>query len=183
MARLKLVSTKITDDLVDRLERYTQSIGSTQSATVRKAIAHYLDKVDPVDSLVDSIEKTVYPVDPVRSEIEDIKARLAALERSTQLTTAYPVREVKTLERSTRSTKVKDIPTGALTTGELFEALEGKGYSKAIGTLRRALRVAIGDGRLPDDLAGLGVTADFEVRNRANPKDNSVRWLFLDHPN
>ena len=186
MTRLKLVSTKITHELVDRLERYTQSIGSNQSAVVRKAIEHYLEEVDPVDALVDLTEKTVYPVDPVRSEIEDIKARLTALERLTQLTTVYPVREVKTLERSTRSTrstKVKDIPMGALSTGELFEALEGKGYQKSIGTLRRALRVAIGDGRLPDDLAGLGVTADFEFRRSANPKDNSVRWLFLDHPN
>ena len=83
MTRLKLVSTKITDDLVDRLERYTQSIGLTQSAIIRKAIGHYLDKVDPVDSSVDPVDSVV---DPVRSEIDAIKDRLTALEKLTQLT-------------------------------------------------------------------------------------------------
>ena len=207
MTRLKLVSTKISSDLVDRLEQYTQSIESTQSAVIRNAIEYHLDKVDPVDKIVDPVDKAVYPVDPLRSEIEDIKARLTALERSTRLTTVYPISEVNPLEpstqstslRSTRPTKVSAQFTGesigaveesvsaygicnhllVLTTGELFMALEGKGYQKSIGTLRRALKLAIETGNLPDDLTALGVTADFEVRRSANPKDNSVRWLFV----
>ena len=72
--------------------------------------------------------------------------------------------------------------TGALTTGELFEALEGKGYARSIGTLRRALKAAIDVGQLPDDLSALGIRADFETRRSANPKDNSVRWLSLHSP-
>lgn len=58
---------------------------------------------------------------------------------------------------------------GALTTWKLFEALEGKGYQKAIGTLRRSLKVAIETGHLSDDLSNLGVMADFG--RSANPKD------------
>ena len=174
MARLKLVSTKIPQEWVDRLERYTKSIESTQSAVIRDAIGQYLDKVDPVDSLVDPIDKTV---DPLRSEIEDIKARLTALEGSTRLTTAYPVSVVKP---SVRPTKTKEASIGALTTGELFVALERKSYARSLVTLRRALRGAIELGMLPGDLAAMGVRADFEVRRSSNPKDNSVRWLVLE---
>ena len=171
MARLKLVSTKIPQEWVDRLERYTKSIESTQSAVIRDAIGQYLDKVD---SLVDPIDKTV---DPLRSEIEDIKARLMALEGSTRLTTAYPVSVVSP---STRPTKTREASTGKFTTGELFVALEAKGYARSLVTLRRALARAIECGQLPDDLAALGIRADFQVRRSANPKDNSVRWLSLE---
>ena len=174
MARLKLVSTKIPQEWVDRLERYTKSIESTQSAVIRDAIGQYLDKVDPVDSLVDPIDKKV---DPLRSEIEDIKARLTALEGSTRLTTAYPVSVVSP---STRPTKTREASTGKFTTGELFVALEAKGYARSLVTLRRALARAIECGQLPDDLAALGIRADFQVRRSANPKDNSVRWLSLE---
>ena len=78
---------------------------------------------------------------------------------------------------------MKEAPIeGRYTTGEILPLLQGRGYCKGIATLRRSLRRAIELGMLPDDLAALGVRADFEVRRSANPKDNSLRWLFVDHP-
>lgn len=62
---------------------------------------------------------------------------------------------------------------GWLTTGEAYAELQQRGYEKSQGTLRRTLK----DGKIPPDLEALGLIADFEVRNAANPKDNSVRWL------
>ncbi len=62
---------------------------------------------------------------------------------------------------------------GWLTTGEAYTELQQRGYEKSQGTLRRTLR----EGQIPPELEELGLKADFEVRNAANPKDNSVRWL------
>ena len=62
---------------------------------------------------------------------------------------------------------------GWLTTGEAYAELQQRGYEKSQGTLRRTLR----EGRVPPELEELGLKADFETRNEANPKDNSVRWL------
>ena len=173
MDKLKLVATKISPDWFERLETLIAETGLTQSAILRDAIGQYLgiDKVNLVS-----------PVNELRSEIEDLKARMTAIEGLTQLDNVNPVKTVKLSPRPTSSIKVSPPSTGALTTGELFAALEGKGYARSLGTLRRALRGAIDVGMLPDDLIGLGVTADFETRRSASPKDNSTRWLFLDRP-
>ena len=64
---------------------------------------------------------------------------------------------------------------GWLTTGEAYAELQQRGYEKSQGTLRRTLK----DGKVPPELGELGLKADFEVRNAANPKDNSVRWLKI----
>ena len=65
---------------------------------------------------------------------------------------------------------------GWLTTGEAYAELQKRGYEKSQGTFRRTLR----QGKVTADLEELGLVADFEVRNQANPKDNSVRWLKVD---
>lgn len=64
---------------------------------------------------------------------------------------------------------------GWLTTGEAFTQLQKRGYEKSQGTFRRTLAKR----EVPQELEELGLTADFEVRRQANPKDNSVRWLKI----
>ena len=64
---------------------------------------------------------------------------------------------------------------GWLTTGEAYAELQQRGYEKSQATLRRTLR----EGQVPPELEELGLKANFEVRNAANPKDNSVRWLKI----
>ena len=65
---------------------------------------------------------------------------------------------------------------GWLTTGEAYVELQRRGYEKSQGTFRRTLR----EGKISKELENLGLSADFEVRNAANPKDNSVRWLKVE---
>lgn len=65
---------------------------------------------------------------------------------------------------------------GWLTTGEAYAELQSRGYEKSQGTFRRALR----NSKVTEELEELGLIADFEVRNQANPKDNSVRWLKVE---
>jgi len=62
---------------------------------------------------------------------------------------------------------------GWLTTGEAFNEAKRRGYSKAKGSFGRGLRT----GSVPAELERLGLVANWEVREQANPKDNSVRWL------
>ena len=62
---------------------------------------------------------------------------------------------------------------GWLTTGEAYSELQQRGYEKSQATFRRTLK----EGQVPSKLEEMGLKADFEVRNAANPKDNSVRWL------
>ena len=65
---------------------------------------------------------------------------------------------------------------GWLTTGEAYAELHKRGYEKSQVTFRRALK----EGKVSKELENLGLIADFEVRNQANPKDNSVRWLKVE---
>ena len=65
---------------------------------------------------------------------------------------------------------------GWLTTGEAYTELQKRGYEKSQATFRRALK----QGKVTAELENLGLIADFEVRNQANPKDNSVRWLKVE---
>ena len=65
---------------------------------------------------------------------------------------------------------------GWLTTGEAYAELQKRGYEKSQATFRRALK----QGKVTAELENLGLIADYEVRNQANPKDNSVRWLKIE---
>ena len=67
----------------------------------------------------------------------------------------------------------------ALLTGQLYKALESRGYTKKRRTLENSLQKAQKVGSLPDDLAVLGVRADFQAR-AADPRNSALRWLFLD---
>ena len=64
---------------------------------------------------------------------------------------------------------------GWLTTGEAYGELQNRGYERSLGTFRRTLR----NSGVTEELQDLGLIADFKLRNQANPKDNSVRWLKL----
>ena len=186
MSKLEFVGTKIPPEWIKRLEELSEETKKTRGVILREAIGQYLG--------LDSDNPDNKRIDPLRSEIEALKARVTALEGKTPLSDSYlagekitqlamdnPISEVKTLERPTRAIKSSTPPTGALTTGELFEALKGKGYSKSLETLGRHLRKARVSEKLPDDLIALGVRADFEAKRSANKKDSGVRWLFLGH--
>ena len=173
MTRLKLVSTKISADWVDRLEEYTKLTGLTQSALVRKAIGQYLglETVDPVD-----------PVDPLRSEIEAIKARLSTLERLTRLTMVDPPPIVVT-KSSTPKPKPPNstsTPPKLMRSGELLIALQARGYKRSAGSLLRDLNQSIENQAPNDELSKFGVRCDFEAKRLANPRSSNLRWLWIE---
>jgi len=64
-----------------------------------------------------------------------------------------------------------------LTTGEAYQNAASQGFVKSKGTFRRLLNDALATGRMPSELKRLGLVANFDVRQKANAKDNSVRWL------
>lgn len=174
MAHLKLASTKITPELVERLNRYTESTGLTQSAAIRQAIELFLDSVESTKSTeLTDIEGSFEPValgarvDRVDVRLTDIEARLTAIESRSVSTTVKPI-----------AGSVGD----ALTTGEAWENLYGrKLYRKQLAAFRTALRRAreLDPPQLSDELVSIGLVADFETRLQANPKDKTVRWLRI----
>ena len=96
MNRLKLVSTKVPPDWFERLEELTKKTGLTQSAIIRDVIGQYLG--------LDTISSVDKKVDPLRSEIEDIKARLTTLEGGIKRS---PDSEIKTSKRLKQSKQSK----------------------------------------------------------------------------
>jgi predicted transcriptional regulator len=87
MAHLKLASTKITPELVERLNRYTESTGLTQSAAIRQAIVQFLDNAEStkLTGLTNGegsfrpsqLVTTVDRVDDRSTELTDIEGNLA----------------------------------------------------------------------------------------------------------
>lgn len=77
----------------------------------------------------------------------------------------------------------KDSPTVTsqsgewLATGQAYRIAASRGLEKSQGTFRRWLADLIATGTMPPELENLGLVADLDTRSRANPKDNSVRWL------
>ena len=98
MAILKLASTKITPELLERLNRYTESTGLTQSAAIRQAIELFLDSVESTKSTeLTNGEGSFRPsqlvarVDAVDDRLTDFEARLTAIESRSVMTTVKPI--------------------------------------------------------------------------------------------
>lgn len=68
-------------------------------------------------------------------------------------------------------------PGKLLTTGEAYPIAVSRGLDKSQVTYRRWLSDSIAVGKLPQQLESLGLVANFEVRSKANPNSNTVRWL------
>jgi len=177
MTELKLVSTKISDELTKKLDEYTQSTGLTRSAIVRNALEQYLrlERVDAVDS-----------VDALRSEIDAVKARLIALEglttvdQSSTLQAPSPKPIAAVTKSSTPKPPIAGAVTGFMRTGELLTALKARGYTRSMSSLLRALNQAIETQAVPDELASFGVNCDFELKRSANRWSGSVKWLSIE---
>ena len=118
-------------------------------------------------------------IDKVYNEIQSIKIRTKDSKVLNLVENSTPKSSQPVLNSTTKSSQ--PVPNrsqltifdGWLTTGEAYTELEKRGYDKSLGTFRRTLR----DSGITAELEELGLEANFEVRNAANPKDNSVRWL------
>jgi predicted DNA-binding protein len=163
VSKLEFVGTKIPSEWVQKLKQLTKKTGKTQSAIVRDAIAAAIGVNQETE------------VNSLREELGDLKTRVQALE---QLTRLSKVNQTKPIATKTKPTSPP--LDGAMRTGELFLALQQKGYTRSSSSLLKALNKAIASGVVPDELARFGVICDFELKKLSNPLSGKVRWLFLD---
>jgi len=168
MGNLASISAKIPIEWLDAI-----AAKGKPSAIVRLALAEYL-------GLVEEIYRDGIPAEnPLRSELDEIKARLSELERYISEIPVYQ-------ESSPIAAVTKPKPTtpppldGAMRSGELLIALQARGYKHKESTLLRLLNRAIDSGVVPDELARFGVRCDFEAKRSANPRSSNLRWLRIE---
>lgn len=74
--------------------------------------------------------------------------------------------------------KVQTLSTTSwLTVGEAFLIAAERGFAKSKRTFQRLISDALAATVMPPDLKQVGLIANWQARQTANPKDNSVRWL------
>ena len=74
--------------------------------------------------------------------------------------------------------KVQTLSTTSwLTVGEAFDIAAERGFAKSERTFRRLISDALATKVMPPDLKQVGLIADWQVRQKANPNNHSVRWL------
>ena len=73
--------------------------------------------------------------------------------------------------------KAVTITENWLTTGEAYDEAKRRGLTQSLGTFRRWLREASEKEQLPTTLKSLNLEANWIIRKKGNPKDNSLRWL------
>ena len=137
MSKLEFVGTKIPSEWIQKLKQLTEETGKTQSAIVRDAIA----------AAIGVNQET--KVNPLRSELDDLKARVTVLEEITRLST------VNQTEKQDRIIKVNLInPIAAVTTnsepivlshkcprcGSVQYRSNGKGQLRSDGTRGQRLK-------------------------------------------
>ena len=68
-------------------------------------------------------------------------------------------------------------PTSWLTVKEAFDIAAERGFAKSKRTFQRLISDAIATKIMPSDLKQVGLIGDWQVRQKANPNNHSVRWL------
>ena len=67
--------------------------------------------------------------------------------------------------------------TSWLTVKEAFDIAASRGFTKSERTFRRLISNALASTEIPFELKQVGLVADWQVRQKANPNNHSVRWL------
>lgn len=173
------VSAHIPQELYQQLQEFMEQNGIQKNAEALKIILneYFNSKVDHSEHksrpLVDY--SVVNQLTTLESKIDKISEQIDQIAKSDQK--AYSSPPVDHSKQKSRSLVVYSSPLtnseGWLTTGEAFNEAKRRGYSKAKGSFGRGLR----SGSVPADLERLGLVANWGVRQQANLKDNSVRWL------
>lgn len=173
------VSAHIPYKLYEQLQKFMKQQSIKSNAEALKIILneYFNSKVDhseqdsspPVDYSV------VHQLTTIESKIDKVSEKIDQIGKSGQKTHSSPLvdhSEQKSSPLVVHSSPLKS-PEGWLTTGEAFNEAKRRGYSKAKVSFGRGFR----SGSVPEDLERLGLVANWKVRQQANPKDNSVRWL------
>ena len=76
-----------------------------------------------------------------------------------------------------RSSRVPSEKEPWLTVKEAFDIAAERGFAKSERTFRRLISDALATQVMPPDLKQVGLIANWQVRQKANPNNHSVRWL------
>ena len=148
---------------------FSNSEFSTSSQLLNKSSQPVLNSIE---ERLKSLETQIQEYSELKEEFE-----IAQKNKEYQLKVLNPSPNPKLQSSQTVQNRSQlTIFDGWLTTGEAYTELQQRGYEKSQGTFRRTLK----NGKIPAELERLGLKANFEARNTANPKDNSVRWLKIE---
>ena len=181
------LSAHIPQSLHDKLEQFARDRGlKSTSKALRIILEEYFESTGVPNYYPGSSQLVQNQIEErfraIESQIKEINARLGRFKTIPQDSEVLnSERQSSLLVQNPESKSPQSVPNssqlsvfgGWLTTGEAHSEAQRRGYEKALGTFRRNLR----GGVVPNELARIGLVADFGVRDQANPKDNSVRWL------
>ena len=181
------VSGHIPKELKAKLDQFIQDQGLRGTSEALRIILenHFNHLESPTSSqplpessqlVINSLKERLEAVESLLKEhssiVEGFKSSSKNQEKSPKVLNSFDDSKPKSSQPVVNRSQLT-IFDGWLTTGEAYAELQNHGYEKSQATLRRTLR----KGEVSEELEKLGLIADFEVRNQANPKDNSVRWL------
>jgi hypothetical protein len=163
------VSAYLSPELNTRLKEFMDERAITRTSQALSTILEEYFGVTPgqtsqsTEKRLKELEATVTTIQNELSEIQKSKPTVIQSGLLSKTKSEPIVVQSKPL-------KNKD---GLFTTGEAHQEAQRRGYTKSVGTFRRSLR----GGVIPAELERIGLEADWDTRNQANPKDNSVKWL------
>ena len=184
------ISGHIPKSLKDQLNQFIEEQGlSGVSEALRIILKSHFSKSKSSTSsqlsdkssqpVLNSIEERLKALETQIQEYSELKERFKIAQKNKEYQLKVLNSSPNPKPQSSQLTQNRSQLTifdGWLTTGEAYTELQQRGYEKSQGTFRRTLK----DGKIPTELERLGLKANFEVRNTANPKDNSVRWLKIE---
>lgn len=156
------VTIRIPQNILDQLPTARGERSQAIISLLKKGLGlpNTKDSINPLSDL-EILRQDVRQLQDTVRQLEDTVLQKC----KTIPTTPY----VKSVLNSSPLPRLK----GWLTSGEAYSEAQRRGYQKTKSSMRRDLR----SGGVPADLERLGLVANWKVREQANPKDNSVRWL------
>lgn len=177
------VSAHIPQELYQQLQEFMEQRGITRTAEALKLIMgeYFNDRVDHTiaksSPLVD--HSVDHKLTTIESKIDSLSEQIKGIAKPSKKRYSGPqtdhsvdysnLKSGPLVDHSSPLTKIE----GWLTTGEAFAEAQRRGYTKS----KRSFKRELSSEAISENLRSLGLVANWEVRQQANPKDNSVRWL------
>ena len=181
------VSGHIPKELKARLEQFIKDRGLRGTSEALRIIleshfnqsefsTRYQPLAESSQLVINSLEERLETAETLLNKhsaiIKELKNSPKEQQKSSEVLNLFDNSKAES-SQPVRNRSQLNIFDGWLTTGEAYGELQNRGYEKSLGTFRRTLR----ENGVTEELEDLGLIANFEVRNQANPKNNSVRWL------
>ncbi|MEM9275953.1 MAG: hypothetical protein AAGA80_23780 [Cyanobacteria bacterium P01_F01_bin.143] len=180
-----MLGARVPSEWIEQYQELAAARGCNLADIVRTALGEYLKTQGDMTSDSD-LENRVSAIEEMigdRGDITVIINRLHLLE--IQLKELQD--KISNLEGKKQPSETEEKPVTEtksvidtkhwLTTGEAYEGAQKKGITQSLGTFKRWLHDASEKEKLPTTLQGIKLEANWEIRKKGNPRDNSLRWL------